>query len=95
MLFYLNWVWSTKKEVTSNQNNQIDDFLENRNDEYGNDSLNTVISSFVDKIDEDWMNLIYNLSSYDSIHNSGKKPESKQIDFNNFNRYTQVKTCLS
>ena len=84
VLFYLIGFGQQKKEVTSNQNNQINDFLENRNDEYGNDSLNTVNSNYVDKIDEDWMNLIYSFSSYDSIHKSGKKPESKQIDFNNF-----------
>lgn len=81
-LCYLIGFSQQKEAITSNQNNQIDDFIENRNDEYGNDSLNKVETTFVDKIDEDWMDWLNDLSSFDSIYNSVKNQEFKRVDFN-------------
>ena len=79
---YLISYGQEKEKIISNHNNQGDGFFESENDEYGKDLLNKKDSTFIDKIDKDWLDWLYNLSSYDSIYNGVKNQEFKQVDFN-------------
>ena len=80
--FYLISFGQENEKIVSNHNNQVDGFIEVKKDEYGKDSFNKVDSAFIVKIDQEWLDWLYNLSSLDSIHNSVKKQELKQVDFN-------------
>ena len=79
---YLISFGQENEKIVSNHNNQVDGFIEGKKDEYSKDSLNNLDITFIDKIDQDWLDWLYNLSSFDSIHNSVKKQELKQVDFN-------------
>ena len=82
VFYYLIGFSQQKEEITSNQNNQFDGFIEIENDKHGNNSLIEVDSTFADKIDEKWIDWLYDASSFDSIHNSVRNQEIKQVDFN-------------
>ena len=69
---YLISFGQENEKIVSNHNNQVDGFIEVKKDEYGKDSFNKVDSTFIDKIDQEWLDWLYNLSSLDSIHNSVK-----------------------
>ena len=79
---YLISFGQENEKIVSNHNNQVDGFIEVKKDEYGKDSFNKADSTFIVKIDQEWLDWLYNLSSLDSIHNSVKKQELKQVDFN-------------
>ena len=82
VFYYLIGFSQQKEEITSNQNNQFDGFIEIENDKHDNKSLIEVDSTFVDKIDEKWIGWLYDASSFDSIHNSVRNQELQQVDFN-------------